>query len=108
MTGVERMNNTHSPLETWPAHEFSSKNCRLGLSSFTSDIYTIPIIKIGIEITTAAARRGSNFICSFRYISRAMSSDEGGRKMVTETGGDADVEIVDNIVRIVNSGAEGE
>ena len=57
---------------------------------------------------TAAARRRSNFICSLRYISRAMSFDEGGRKVVTETGGGADVEIVDNIVRIVNSGAEGE
>jgi hypothetical protein len=107
MIGVERTNKIHSPLETWPNHNLSSKKCRPGLSSFTSDIYTIPIMKIGIEITTAVVRRRSNFVCSFRYISRAMSSDEGGRTTATETGGDADVEIVDNIVRIVNSGADG-
>lgn len=71
-------------------------------------MYTMPIIKMGMANTTAVTSRRSSFICSLRYIRRAISSDEGGRKTATASGGDADVEMTDNIVRIVNSGAKGE
>ena len=67
----------------------------------------MPIIKMGMANTTAVMSRRSNFICSLRYIRRAISSDDGGWKTVTASGGDVELDMTDNIVRIVNSGAEG-
>ncbi len=67
----------------------------------------MPIIKMGIANTTAVTSRRSNFVCSLWYIRRTISSDDGGWKTVTASGGDVESDMADNIVRIVNSGAEG-
>ena len=60
------------------------------------------MINIGMAAITATTRRNTRFLCSFRYISRATWSEEGGCQIETEEMGvDIAVEIVDITVRIV-------
>jgi len=62
-------------------------------------MYTIPMINVGIAAIIATEKRRRSFLCSFLYICRATSSEEGGCHI--EMGDEVVVEIVDNIVRIV-------
>ena len=65
-------------------------------------MYTIPMINIGMTAIIATMRRKRSLLCSFLYICRATSSDEGGCHTETwEMGVDVAVEITDIIVLIV-------
>jgi hypothetical protein len=103
MTGVEIRNKAHSPLASRPPVDIGfSKYSRTGLSAL-SDMYTIPMMNIGMAAMMAITRWNKSFLFfSFLYICRVTSSDEGGCHIERwRWGVDVAVEIVDIIVRIV-------
>jgi len=107
MTGVDKMNIAHSPRETEPAHILSSKNCRPELSFFTNDMYTMPMMKIGMAVMMEVVRRKSSLRCSFSYILRVMSSVLGACHIETVVLGGADAATSASMVRMVKFGGEG-
>ena len=65
-------------------------------------MYTMPMMNMGMAAMMATMRWYKSLLCSFLYICRVISSDEGGcHTERVETGVDVAVEIVDIIVRIV-------
>lgn len=64
ITGVAKINMAQSPLDTLPAQVVWLKYTDPGWSFLSKDMYTMPIMKVGMAMITATTSRANKCLCS--------------------------------------------